>query len=170
MCVTKRVVHNNRRICRKRVFRLIKQQIAVEQYPQPVYPMVNQLNRYLFSARNFCEFRACRILCIGLLGMLMTAAAPSLSAADTKSYQEFVRALNIIHQTQLSIFADTVPTSRDEVVAEYNALLEKAEAELDTSSSNYTVSIEEKRIEIMRQLLSSTLEQYNDKTYGRRKY
>ena len=93
----------------------------------------------------------------------MTVATPTLSAVSTTTpYSEFIKALNIIEQTQLTIFTDTAPPSRQDTIKKYNALVKEAETELDKLSADFAAIADEKRIEIMRKLLFTTIDQYND--------
>ena len=96
------------------------------------------------------------------LGLAMTVATPSRAAVKTKPYAEFVKALNIVEQTQLTIFTDTQPPSKGDVIKQFNELVKKAELELDSTDSDYASALAEKRIGIMRDLLFQTIDQYND--------
>ncbi len=92
----------------------------------------------------------------------MTVATPTLSAVKTKPYSEFVKALNIIEQTQLTIFTESPPPAKDEIIERFNARVKKAQAELDSEDANYSKDLDKKRIAIMRELLFDTVDQYND--------
>lgn len=96
------------------------------------------------------------------LGLVMTVATPTLAAVKTEAYAEFLKGLNIVEQTQLTIFTDTQPPSKEEIIAQFNELTKKAQAELDSTDSDYAAALAEKRISIMRDLLFQTIEQYND--------
>ncbi len=95
-----------------------------------------------------------------LMGLAMTIAAPAASAPT--AYSEFVKALNIIEQTQLQIFTDTAPPSKEDTIKKYQSQLETAKAALDSSDRDYKKQEEELSIKIMRQLLYSTVDTYND--------
>ena len=92
----------------------------------------------------------------------MTVATPTHSAAKTTAYAEFVKALNIVQQTQLTMFTDEVPQTKEEIIADYKARLQNIENELDKTAADYKKIAEEKRIELMRTVLAESIEAYND--------
>ncbi len=119
-------------------------------------------NHYQLTTRTLRATLARASFCAAFLGLAMTIATPALSAVKTKPYSEFVKALNIIEQTQLTIFTETTPPSKEETIQRFNAQLERARTELDSTDINYNKDLEEKRIAIMRELLFETVDQYND--------
>jgi len=92
----------------------------------------------------------------------MIVASPVQSAVKTKPYAEFVKALNIVEQTQLTLFTDTLPPSKEETIKIYESRVSEAEVELDKNAPDYAEQSDKLRINIMRDLLSETIEQYND--------
>lgn len=92
----------------------------------------------------------------------MTVAVPAHTAVKTKPYAEFVKALNIVEQTQLTLFTDTLPPNKEETIKIYEARVSEAETKLDKDAPDYAKQSDTIRIEIMRTLLSETIEQYND--------
>jgi len=93
---------------------------------------------------------------------LMTVTTPAQSAVKVTPYAEFVKALNIIDQTQLTLFTDTTPASKEETIQLYNTRVASAEARLDKTAPDYEETANKQRIQIMRDLLTETLQQYND--------
>jgi len=109
------------------------------------------------------SFRHARaLLCLWILGLTMTVAVPAHTAVKTKPYAEFVKALNIVEQTQLTLFTDTLPPNKEETIKIYEARVSEAETKLDKDAPDYAKQSDTIRIEIMRTLLSETIEQYND--------
>ncbi len=96
-------------------------------------------------------------ICIGL-----TLSGSAYSATEVSPEAEFKRALSIIEKTQLDIFSDITPENKTEVILRFNTLSEAAAAELEPSTSDSGVRIAEKRIELMRSLISETIDTYND--------
>jgi len=92
----------------------------------------------------------------------MTVATPAQSAAKVTAYAEFVKALNIVHQTQLTMFTDLVPQTKEEIIADYKARAQKIENELDKNATDFAKVAEAKRIELMRKVLAETIDAYND--------
>lgn len=92
----------------------------------------------------------------------MTVAIPAHSAVKTKPYAEFVKALNLIDQTQLTIFTDAPPPTRKESIEKYNSMVKALEAELDNTDADYDQQLETKQLEIMRKLISEKIDAYND--------
>jgi len=99
---------------------------------------------------------------VTFFGLAMTIATSTLAAVKTTAYAEFVKALNIVEQTQLTIFTDTHPPSKEDTISQFNELVDKAQAELDSTDSDYATALATKRISIMRELLSQTIDQYDD--------
>jgi len=96
------------------------------------------------------------------LVILMTVATPAKSAVKVTPYSEFVKALNIVEQTQLTMFTDETPPTKAEVIADYKARVKVLESEMDKGAADYEATVETKRIELMREVLAETIEQYND--------
>ncbi len=92
----------------------------------------------------------------------MTAATSAQSAAKGTAYSEFVKALNIVQQTQLTMFTDEIPQTKEEIIADYKARLQIIESQLDTTAADFATAAEEKRIELMREVLAESIEGYND--------
>lgn len=103
-----------------------------------------------------------RSLTAAILGITMTVASPTPAAVKATAYAEFVKALNIVEQTQLTIFTDEVPPTKEQVIEDYNARIKLVESELDKNSADYESAAEAKRIEIMRELLAEAVDLYND--------
>ena len=79
------------------------------------------------------------------------------SAANTEiSTSEFERALDLIEQTQLEIFINYPPASTDDVLTELQHRLNSTD--YPTSS----ISDTSREITIMRELLSETIDKYDD--------
>ena len=116
---------------------------------------------YLLS-QKMCSVRIASLLQAFTIGLAMVISSPIHSTVKTKPYAEFVKALNIIEKTQLTIFIDSEPASKEEIIKDFEQQLEAAKAEMDENASDFKQTLEEKRIEIMRQILSDTLNQYND--------
>lgn len=116
------------------------------------------------TCTNDCRFPAPLRLFLGaiLLGLAMTVATPAASETKTKPYSEFVKALNIIEQTQLTIFTDDKHQSKEEIIKTFEQLAESSKKELDSTNSEYEKLVEESRIKIMRELLYNTIDGYND--------
>ena len=66
---------------------------------------------YLLT-RNTRSVRIASLLQTLTIGLAMAVSAPVYSATKTKPYAEFIRALNIIEKTQLTIFTDSEPASK----------------------------------------------------------
>jgi len=109
-----------------------------------------------------CSLTHYRLLLASLLGILMTVATPAQSAVKVTAYSEFVKALNIVQQTQLTIFTDATPQTKEEIIEDYKKRVVVIEQELDKNTADYEATIEKKRIELMRSMLAETLEKYND--------
>ena len=120
----------------------------------------NSINRQLISRVETFLRSGIPGLCI--LGLIMTVATPAQTAVKTTPYQEFVKALNIVDQTQLTIFTDEQPPDKDETIAIYKSRLENVKQQLDSNAPDYESELEVKRIQLMRQILADTIEQYND--------
>jgi len=122
------------------------------------------MSRYI-SETNMprLSFRPARAL-LGpyILGLTMIVASPVQSAVKTKPYAEFVKALNIVEQTQLTLFTDTLPPGKEETIKIYESRVSEAEVKLDKNAPDYAEQSDKIRIDIMRALLSETIEQYND--------
>lgn len=103
-----------------------------------------------------------RLLLASLLGIFMTVASEAQSAVKVTAYAEFVKALNIVQQTQLTIFTDATPQTKEEIIADYKKRVVTIEQELDKDATDYEATVEKKRIELMRLMLAETLENYND--------
>jgi len=103
-----------------------------------------------------------RLLSAWLIGIFMTIATPAQGAVKVTAYSEFVKALNIVHQTQLTMFTDLVPPTKEEIIADYKDRFQKIESELDKNSPDFAAVAEEKRIELMREVLAESIEAYND--------
>jgi len=88
----------------------------------------------------------------------MAIATTVAAETQVKPYTEFVRALNLVEQTQLNLFTDTLPPSKEMVIAQYNEHL----TELKQQSDNKRETIDKESIKIMRRLLAKTLDNYND--------
>ena len=116
---------------------------------------------YLLT-RNTRSVRIASLLQTLTIGLAMAVSAPVYSATKTKPYAEFIRALNIIEKTQLTIFTDSEPVPKETAIKEFEQQLELAKAEMDADASDYKQKLEDKRIDIMRQVLSKRMEQYND--------
>lgn len=93
----------------------------------------------------------------------MPAASQEKPLAKVTAYSEFVKALDIIDQTQLTLFVDKTPSGKNEQLAVYEARLLESQATLDESAADYAEQLEGRRIEIMRAVISETIGQYNDK-------
>ena len=123
--------------------------------------LINVFNPARLLPRNSSLTRH-RLLSASLIGIFMTVATPAQSAVKVTAYSEFVKALNIVHQTQLTMFTDVVPQTREEIIADYKARLQNVESELDKTAADYETVAEEKRIKLMRKVLAETIEAYND--------
>ena len=97
------------------------------------------------------------------LGISMSVAAPAGAAVKATPYTEFVKALNLIDQTQLINFIDETPPSKEAVIEDYESRIRSVESKLDKTAPDYKTKSEEKRVEIMREVLAETIELYNDK-------
>jgi len=126
-----------------------------------VHQLINVFKLPRISLRNSSLTRH-RLLSASLIGIFMTVATPAQSAVKVTAYAEFVKALNIVHQTQLTMFTDLVPQTREEIIADYKKRLQKIENELDKNATDFAKVAEEKRIELMRTVLAETIETYND--------
>ena len=93
----------------------------------------------------------------------MSASQEAKKSIEVTAYSEFVKALDIIDQTQLTLFVDNTPPNKAEQLKVYEARLSEAEEKLDKSAADYVQRLDEKRIDIMRSVISETIGQYNDK-------
>ncbi len=93
----------------------------------------------------------------GLAGFI-----PPVTAKDVKPEIEFKRALSIIENTQLEIYTDTPPEPADRIFSKLDKLSATDATVLDPKSPNFDEKLGEKRIDIMRTLLSETIDAYND--------
>jgi len=93
----------------------------------------------------------------------MTDAAQAKIAVKTTAYSEFVKALDIIDQTQLTLFIEEKPLNKEQQLKTYEARMLEAEADISQNAPDFAKQLEEKRVEIMRSIISKTIQQYNDK-------
>ncbi len=108
------------------------------------------------------RYNPVRALASLVLVIFMSAATPASAAVKPTAYAEFVKALNIIEQTQLTLFTEETPPTRQEIINDYNRRVEAIESELDKQADDYQETAEAARIDIMREILSETIEFYND--------
>lgn len=113
-------------------------------------------------ATNVFSLHHHKLLCASLLGILITTATPGHSAVKATAYSEFVKALNIVEQTQLTLFTDTPPPAKNDIIADYNARIKEIESSLDKDTEDAKATLEKKRIETMRLVLAETIDAYND--------
>ncbi len=123
---------------------------------------LNSVNTTTKNTRHHAWPGLYSLLNVAILGISMTVATPAASAAKPTAYAEFVKALNIVEQTQLTIFTDEIPPTKEQAIEDYNARVKFAEKQLDKSAVDYRTTSEAKRIEIMREVLSETIDTYND--------
>ena len=88
----------------------------------------------------------------------LEAQSANLKLAET----EFKRALSIIEKTQLELFTDTLPPDPTEILRRLESKYGLAIKQLDPDNPDYKKIQREKRVEIMRDLISETIETYND--------
>lgn len=93
-------------------------------------------------------------------GLAMPTA--SYSANEVSPEVEFKRALSIIKKTQLEIFTDSRLQNAEEISLELVSRSDQEIDKLDSSAADYAEQIKEKRIEIMRTLLTEVIDEYND--------
>lgn len=83
--------------------------------------------------------------------------------SDSGIYLEFVKALKTIEKTQLVLRPDLALQSKEEAIRKYHELEKNAESNTDAASVDFEHVMNEKRIVIMRKILSSNLKTYSDK-------
>lgn len=89
--------------------------------------------------------------------------AMSVQAANSKlAESEFKRALSIIEKTQLELFTDTLPAKSKEIFHTLEARLNTSVEKLDPNASDFKKIKQQLRIELMRDLISETIDTYND--------
>ncbi len=101
------------------------------------------------------------LLCVSILGLVIFSPFASAAVKPT-AYTEFVKALNLISQTQLTMFTDEPPPLNDEILKDYHSRITIIEKTLDDNSADYQSVVNAKRIDLMREVLSETLDLYND--------
>lgn len=88
----------------------------------------------------------------------LAAQSANLKLAET----EFKRALSIIEKTQLELFTDTLPPNSTEILQRLESEFSLAIKTLDSNDPDYKKTRQGKRIQVMRDLISETIETYND--------
>ena len=96
------------------------------------------------------------LLCCACVAM--AAPAANLKLAES----EFKRALSVIEKTQLELFTDTLPASTPQILKTLESRYNTATEQLDPQDPDYKKIRQEARVEIMRDLLSETIDAYND--------
>lgn len=82
---------------------------------------------------------------------------------EPKFFPEFVKALETIEQNQLILSPDLLLQSKEEAIEKYHTLAEEAETKLDKKSEDFDETMNNKCIDIMREILSSSVKAYSDK-------
>ena len=92
----------------------------------------------------------------------LTLCTSSLAAKEKDAESEFIRALKIIDSTQLEIYSDTIAESSDSILKKLEQRSTEQATRLNPNSTDYEDTLQQQRIEIMRDLLNEAIEQYND--------
>lgn len=115
---------------------------------------MNKLNG--FDLVNLAKF----VAIIFLSGLAVSA--PPITAKEVTPEAEFKRALKIIENTQLEIFNDITPESADSVLSRFEELSAIEASTLDSNGADFKEQLSQKRIDVMRTLLSENIDAYND--------
>jgi len=93
----------------------------------------------------------------------MTAALQEKKAHQVSAYSEFLKALDIIDKTQLTLFIDHEPADQAQQLRLYESRMQELDASLNLDTASYSTERAAKQIEIMRSIIAQTINQYNDK-------